>query len=299
MNRANARVHLDISDVERALGVTARVPHPVRHRNPAVRQPRRAGRARQAACAGRARARARSPTGTQPRTPGPADRRTRGASRAASTRLAPVANRRSQSCLSSTHAGRTCSSSRARTRTVAARRAAPARAPVRHRPGRPDALRRQRRARTSCAASCRSRCTRRSSEEHIALSAAERAQLIQDVTDDTLGYGPIDRFLHDPGITEVMVQRPEDGLHRAPRQDRAHRRRVRRRGPPAPHDRQDREPGRPAHRRGVADGRRPPARRFPCERGRSTRSRSADRSSRSGGSRRTRTRSTTSSTSAR
>src|SRR5690348_6993985 len=35
-------------------------------------------------------------------------------------------------------------------------------------------------------------------EEHTALSAAERAQLIQDVTDDALGYGPIDRFLHDP-----------------------------------------------------------------------------------------------------
>ena len=47
------------------------------------------------------------------------------------------------------------------------------------------------------------------SEENIALSAAERAQLIQDVTDDTLGYGPIDRFLHDPGITEVMVNGPK------------------------------------------------------------------------------------------
>ena len=47
------------------------------------------------------------------------------------------------------------------------------------------------------------------SEEHIALSAAERAQLIEDVTDDTLGYGPIDRFLHDPGITEVMVNGPK------------------------------------------------------------------------------------------
>src|SRR4051794_35326909 len=43
-------------------------------------------------------------------------------------------------------------------------------------------------------------------DEKIALSAAERAQLIQDVTDDTIGYGPIDRFLHDPGITEVMVK---------------------------------------------------------------------------------------------
>ena len=45
--------------------------------------------------------------------------------------------------------------------------------------------------------------------EQTALSASERAQLIQDVTDDTLGYGPIDRFLHDPGITEVMCNGPK------------------------------------------------------------------------------------------
>jgi pilus assembly protein CpaF len=48
------------------------------------------------------------------------------------------------------------------------------------------------------------------SDENIALSAAERAQLIQDVTDDTIGYGPIDRFLQDPGITEVMCNGPKD-----------------------------------------------------------------------------------------
>ena len=47
------------------------------------------------------------------------------------------------------------------------------------------------------------------SEEKIALSAADRAQLVQDVTDDTIGYGPIDRFLHDPGITEVMCNGPK------------------------------------------------------------------------------------------
>jgi pilus assembly protein CpaF len=46
-------------------------------------------------------------------------------------------------------------------------------------------------------------------DEGIALSASERAQLIQDVTDDTIGYGPIDRFLQDPGITEVMVNGPK------------------------------------------------------------------------------------------
>src|SRR5947209_5789635 len=47
------------------------------------------------------------------------------------------------------------------------------------------------------------------SEENIALSAAERAQLVQDVTDDTMGCGPIDRYLQDPGITEVMVNGPK------------------------------------------------------------------------------------------
>lgn len=46
-------------------------------------------------------------------------------------------------------------------------------------------------------------------EETFALSAAERAQLIQDVSDDVLGYGPIDRFLKDPSVTEVMVNGPE------------------------------------------------------------------------------------------
>ena len=88
------------------------------------------------------------------------------------------------------------------------RRAASARAPVRDRPVGPklsdenveeDELRRL----------VQEQVHQALSEEHIALSAAERAQLIQDVTDDTLGYGPIDRFLHDPGITEVMVNGPK------------------------------------------------------------------------------------------
>ena len=35
------------------------------------------------------------------------------------------------------------------------------------------------------------------------------AQLIQDVTDDVIGYGPIDRFLKDDDITEVMVNGPD------------------------------------------------------------------------------------------
>jgi pilus assembly protein CpaF len=45
-------------------------------------------------------------------------------------------------------------------------------------------------------------------QERAPLSAADKAQLIQDVSDDILGYGPIDRLLKDGDITEVMVNGP-------------------------------------------------------------------------------------------
>src|SRR3954464_15413074 len=47
------------------------------------------------------------------------------------------------------------------------------------------------------------------SKERAPLSAADKAQLIQDVSDDVLGYGPIDILLRDPTVTEVMVNGPE------------------------------------------------------------------------------------------
>jgi pilus assembly protein CpaF len=46
------------------------------------------------------------------------------------------------------------------------------------------------------------------SKEKAPLSAADRAQLIQDVSDDILGYGPIDRYLNEEEITEVMCNGP-------------------------------------------------------------------------------------------
>src|SRR5436189_1002683 len=46
-------------------------------------------------------------------------------------------------------------------------------------------------------------------QERAPLSAADKVQLIQDVSDDILGYGPIDRLLKDDDITEVMVNGPE------------------------------------------------------------------------------------------
>jgi pilus assembly protein CpaF len=45
-------------------------------------------------------------------------------------------------------------------------------------------------------------------EEHVVLGASEKAALVQDVTDDVLGYGPIDRYLKDDDVTEVMCNGP-------------------------------------------------------------------------------------------
>jgi pilus assembly protein CpaF len=46
------------------------------------------------------------------------------------------------------------------------------------------------------------------SQERFALTVAERQALVQSVTDDVLGYGPIDQLLRDDTITEVMVNGP-------------------------------------------------------------------------------------------
>ncbi|MEE2521188.1 CpaF family protein [Pseudarthrobacter sp. J75] len=44
-------------------------------------------------------------------------------------------------------------------------------------------------------------------EEQVPLTSSERQRLIREVSDDVLGHGPIQRFLDDPTITEVMVNR--------------------------------------------------------------------------------------------
>src|SRR6188472_4827462 len=45
-------------------------------------------------------------------------------------------------------------------------------------------------------------------QERAPLSAADKAQLIQYVSDDILGYGPIDKLLKEEAVTEVMVNGP-------------------------------------------------------------------------------------------
>ncbi|NMR29406.1 CpaF family protein [Arthrobacter sp. SF27] len=44
-------------------------------------------------------------------------------------------------------------------------------------------------------------------EEQVPLSADERRRLIRDVADDVMGYGPLQRFLDDSTVTEIMVNR--------------------------------------------------------------------------------------------
>jgi pilus assembly protein CpaF len=43
--------------------------------------------------------------------------------------------------------------------------------------------------------------------EQVPLSADERTRLVRDVADDVLGYGPLQRLLDDPAVTEIMVNR--------------------------------------------------------------------------------------------
>jgi pilus assembly protein CpaF len=42
------------------------------------------------------------------------------------------------------------------------------------------------------------------------LSAADRERLVDEITDDTVGHGPIEKLLADDSITEIMVNGPHD-----------------------------------------------------------------------------------------
>jgi pilus assembly protein CpaF len=67
------------------------------------------------------------------------------------------------------------------------------------------------------------------------MSGADRARITQEIADDILGYGPLEPYLHDPELTEVMVNRCDEiyveragQLHQVPASfaDEAHLRRT-------------------------------------------------------------------------
>jgi pilus assembly protein CpaF len=45
--------------------------------------------------------------------------------------------------------------------------------------------------------------------QDIPLTAADRARIAQDIADDILGYGPIEPYLRDVDVTEIMVNGPD------------------------------------------------------------------------------------------
>ncbi len=47
-------------------------------------------------------------------------------------------------------------------------------------------------------------------DEEILITSAERTRIAQEISDDILGYGPIEPFLRDPDLTEVMVNGPDN-----------------------------------------------------------------------------------------
>ncbi|MCU1518904.1 MAG: type secretion system protein [Pseudarthrobacter sp.] len=46
-------------------------------------------------------------------------------------------------------------------------------------------------------------------EEQVPLSTGERQRLIREIIDDVLGHGPLQRYLDDPSVTEIMVNRAD------------------------------------------------------------------------------------------
>ncbi|WP_420821051.1 CpaF family protein [Sinomonas gamaensis] len=47
------------------------------------------------------------------------------------------------------------------------------------------------------------------SEQQVPLTSSERDRLIDEIMDDVLGLGPIQRYIDDPSVTEVMVNRAD------------------------------------------------------------------------------------------
>jgi pilus assembly protein CpaF len=46
--------------------------------------------------------------------------------------------------------------------------------------------------------------------EERGISVADRDRLVEEITDDTLGYGPLEKLLADETVTEIMVNGPDD-----------------------------------------------------------------------------------------
>ncbi len=113
--------------------------------------------------------------------------------------------------------------------------------------------------------------------KNVVMSIAEQEELLDDICNDVLGYGPLEPLLARDDIADIMVNGAEQDLHRGRRQDPAHQRPLPRQPAADEHLPADRQPGRPPRRRILADLRRAPARRLARQRHRAAaRDRRAD-----------------------
>ena len=63
-------------------------------------------------------------------------------------------------------------------------------------------------AREQLHAECSRRVDLLLNEQRCPLSAAEKQQLLREVMDEIFGLGPVEEFLRDPAVTDILVNGP-------------------------------------------------------------------------------------------
>ena len=102
--------------------------------------------------------------------------------------------------------------------------------------------------------------------EGLALTRAERTRMLEQITDEIIGLGPLEPLLRDESITEVMVNGPRQVyIERSGKIELTNVTLPERRARDA-HHRSHHRAARPARRRVEPDGRRPPGRRLARQR---------------------------------
>ena len=102
--------------------------------------------------------------------------------------------------------------------------------------------------------------------KNVVMSIAEQEELLDDICNDVLGYGPLEPLLARDDIADIMVNGASQDLHRSRRQDPADQHPLPRQRAADEHLPAHRQPGRPPRRRSLADLRRAPAGRLPRQR---------------------------------
>ena len=123
--------------------------------------------------------------------------------------------------------------------------------------------------------------------KNVVMSIAEQEELLEDICNDVLGYGPLEPLLARDDIADIMVNGAGRIFIEVKGKVQETDIRFRDNAPAPQHLPAHRQPGRPPRRRGEPDLRRAPARRLARQRHRAAARRSTARRSPSASSRRT------------